>query len=257
MNWKTWTAVSAGIAAVAFSGCGGGGGSTTPAPMNNAACASMSGCVATANGFQFPDGNGGTVSCTNGVCSDNTSYNSGYSSGYSDGTTAAGTGGYNQGYSDGQTAGYNQGYSDGYNDGYSDGYSDGSSGNSVAGGTKDVDLQKADYQSKTQDQRAQYIANQFQMSVSSALQLTQLSDKVVQMTKTNQMTGADRDAVTKSALGIAGISTDEVNDAFQKSMNGDTGAADDLLEKAAKNLGMSSSASLRDQLLPALGVSMD
>jgi len=46
-----------------------------------------------------------------------------------------------------------------------------------------------------------------------------------------------------------------VNDALAKMVqDGDQQAIDDLMNKAASNLGMSSSAGLRDQLLPALGI---
>jgi hypothetical protein len=123
--------------------------------------------------------------------------------------------------------------------------------------TKDVDLQQADLQQANDQARAQQISNQFQMSTQASIQLVQLSDRVKQMTKQGQMTTEDRDAVTKAGLTIAGVTPDQVNDAIQRSMNGDTGAADALLDKASQNLGMPSSAALRDKLLPALGYNLN
>ena len=123
--------------------------------------------------------------------------------------------------------------------------------------TRDTDLQQANLQSATLASRAQAIANQFQMSVSAATQLAVLGDKVQAMTAQGQdLTDEDRDAITQSALNIAGLTSDEVNDAFQKSVAGDNSAADALVEKAAQNLGMPSSDNLRGQLLQALGVQL-
>jgi flagellar biosynthesis/type III secretory pathway protein FliH len=321
------------------------GGSDEPAPvidvpMNVRICQTISGCTTTANGgYQFPDGYGGMVVCTNGLCVNqnngisynydagydagnaagqasgysagyntgynstyqtgytagvnapsttaynngfnagynngyNSSYNSGYNSGYNTSTGSA----YNSGYSDGDwdgyfdgrwdgqqdgqsdgqyygnQDGYHDGYNSGYDNGYNDGYSDGYYGYNVNGSTKDVDLQKANYQEKTLEDRAELIANQFQMSVEAATQLTQLSQKVQKMAMSGHMTAKDREAITKSALSIAGLTTEEVNDALKATMEGDKRATEDLLEKAARNLGMDSSADLRDKLLPSLGI---
>jgi hypothetical protein len=133
--------------------------------------------------------------------------------------------------------------------------SSGSSGDSIETGTRDTDLQQADLQSATLATRAQTLSAQFQMSLSAATQLAVLGDKVQMMTSQGQaLSDEDRDAITQSALSIAGVSSDEVNQAFQQSATGDNSATDALLEKAAQNLGMSSSDSLRNQLLPALGV---
>jgi hypothetical protein len=53
--------------------------------MNSEACAAMKGCTVSGSTFSFPDGNGGTITCSNGICGDDTSYNRGYHAGYSDG----------------------------------------------------------------------------------------------------------------------------------------------------------------------------
>jgi hypothetical protein len=189
-----------------------------------------------------------------------------YGSGYSDGAAD----GYNSGYpdgsydgaadgaTDGATAGATDGYNDGYNSGYGDGYNDGAddywNGLSVGRTSKDTDLMKSRLQARTVNQRAEFIASQFQMSFEGAKQLTQLSDKVQQMGAQGALTAADRAAITQSALKIAGVGTDEVDHAMSAMIQGDTRAADDLMAKAAKNLGMPSSAGLRDKLLPALGI---
>lgn len=154
------------------------------------------------------------------------------------------------------------GYTDpGYTDpGYTDPGSSGSSGcdasgcNSLSGRTRDVDLQRANYEQQALNARAQVVADKFQMNFDSAIQLTQLSDKIQVMKKQGQMTTADRDALTQSAFGIAGVTPDEVNNALSQSIAGDDRATDELLDKAATNLGMPSGAALRDQLLPAMGV---
>ena len=130
--------------------------------------------------------------------------------------------------------------------------------NSVSGDTKDVDLQRADLQSDSLDQRSQSFASSYSMSIDSARQLVQIADRMQQLTNQGQMTDDDRDAITHAALGVAGISTEEMNATIQKVIenNGDQSALDDLMNKAATHLGMSSSAGLRDQLLPALGINL-
>jgi phage-related minor tail protein len=95
------------------------------------------------------------------------------------------------------------------------------------------------------------------MSVEAATQLAVLGDKVQMMTTQGQdLSDEDRAAVTQSALSIAGITSDDVNQALQHAVAGDNTATDALIEKAAQNLGMPSSESLRNQLLPALGVQL-
>jgi hypothetical protein len=123
-----------------------------------------------------------------------------------------------------------------------------------AGGTRDVDLQKANIQKQDLSSRAQFIADKFEMSLSASVQLVQLSDRMTLMMKQGQTTAQDREAITNAGLGIAGVSSSEVNEALTQGLNGDDTLGNALLSKAAKNLGMPSAANLRDQLLPALGV---
>jgi hypothetical protein len=94
------------------------------------------------------------------------------------------------------------------------------------------------------------------MSYDSAKQLTDLSDQVRQMAQAGQMTSADRLAVAHSALKIAGLTPTEVDTAIGQAMKLNMAPMNDVMEKAAKNLGMSSSADLRDKLLPSVGLSM-
>ena len=71
------------------------------------------------------------------------------------------------------------------------------------------------------------------------------------------MSDADRDALTQAALGVAGIQMGDVNTAIDAlGKTGSTTAVDDLMTKAASNLGMPSSAALRDQILPSLGITV-
>ena len=105
--------------------------------------------------------------------------------------------------------------------------------------------------------RAQSVSNQFQMSYDKALALTKLADKVQAMSAQEQMSVDDRDAIVNSAMGIAGISEDEVDAAIAQTVqSNDQKAINDLMEKAATNLGMPSSAGLRDQILPRLGIQL-
>jgi hypothetical protein len=128
--------------------------------------------------------------------------------------------------------------------------------NSFGGGdTKDVDLQRADLQGQKMDTRANAIAEQFGMSFESAQQLAVLADRVSTLTSNGTVSQEDEQAVIQSALDIAGLSQDDVTTAIAQSLQGNETAVNDLMEKAAQNLGMSSTATLRDQLLPALGIS--
>lgn len=132
---------------------------------------------------------------------------------------------------------------------------EGSVSDSVGGGTKDVDLQSAQANEADQEARAQGVANSFGMDYSKALALTRLADQVQSLSKTNQMTSEDQDAITQQALAVAGISASEVNATVTAVVQtGDQAAIDHLMTKAATNLGMPSSAGLRDQILPALGI---
>lgn len=127
---------------------------------------------------------------------------------------------------------------------------------SVDATTRDTDLQQADLQQADVATRAQSVATQFNMNYTAAVQLTQLSDKVQAMTKAGSMTSEDREAITESALSVAGIGTEDVNNAIAATLKGDTTAMNALMDKAATNLGMPSSAGLRDQILPALGINL-
>jgi hypothetical protein len=125
-------------------------------------------------------------------------------------------------------------------------------------GTKDTDLMKASVQIQAIESRAESLANQFQMSVESARQLTQLADRMQTLTNVGQgqLSDGDREALTRAALGVAGISYDDVKNATAQIISGgNTTAVDDLMTKAATHLGMTSTATLRDQILPTLGIS--
>ena len=122
-------------------------------------------------------------------------------------------------------------------------------------GTKDVDLQRADLQDQKLDSEAQALQDKFEMSAESAHQLAVLADKVQETSASGTITDEARDEIARAALHVAGLTTDDVNDALAKMVqDGDQQAIDDLMDKAASNLGMPSSAGLRDQLLPALGI---
>jgi hypothetical protein len=130
-------------------------------------------------------------------------------------------------------------------------------GYSVDGSVKDVDLQRAQQQIADIQSRAQAVASQFQMSVSSAVQLTQLSDRMNTLSSNGlQMTDEDRAALSEAALNVAGISMDDAKNAATNAIKGDKTAVNSLIEKAAANLGMSSSATLRTQILPSLGINL-
>ena len=130
-------------------------------------------------------------------------------------------------------------------------------GSSMASDTHDTDLQRAEAQEQNLADRAQGISDQYQMDYSKAMELTKLADKVQAMTVQNQMTADDREAVVNSAMAVAGITDDEVNAAITSvAQDGNQKAINALMEKAAKNLGMSSASGLRDQLLPSLGIQL-
>jgi len=132
---------------------------------------------------------------------------------------------------------------------------DSSLANSVDTDTKDVDLQRAELQGQNLDSQAQSISGQFGMSFESARQLAQLADKMSTLSASGSVSEEDRETITHAALSIAGLSTDDVNAALQSMIkDGNQNAMDDLMNKAATNLGMTSSAGLRDQLLPTLGI---
>jgi len=127
---------------------------------------------------------------------------------------------------------------------------------SIGGTTKDVDLQRAQLADADLDQRAQILVNQYQMNLGSARQLAQLSNQMNHLIALGQLTSDDQMALAKSALGVAGISMDQVNEAVSKLQNGDSSGVDELITKGASNLGLPSEAMLRDQILPSLGISL-
>jgi hypothetical protein len=167
----------------------------------------------------------------------------------STGTGSTGTG------STGATSG---GYTTGSTGGSTGSGSSGSSGYSMNGGTKDVDLQRAALQQQDLDNRATQLAAQYQMNFESARQLTQLADQMQKLSAQGQMTDNDRDALARSALGVAGVSPADVQAAIVRATkNQDKTALQQLMDKAASNLGMSSSAALRDEILPSLGLTVN
>ena len=94
------------------------------------------------------------------------------------------------------------------------------------------------------------------MNIEAARQLTQIADRMQSLTVQGSMTDDDRQAVTTAALGVAGITNDQVTQAYAKFGNGDKTAVEGLLTQAATNLGMPSTAGLRDQILPSLGINL-
>lgn len=120
--------------------------------------------------------------------------------------------------------------------------------------TKDVNLQRAVYASEDFEQRAISNSQQFSMNLEKARSLTQLSDRMKLLSSQGQLTDEDRDAIAHSALAVAGVNSPEIGGAIAKLANHDRSAVDALLEKAATNLGMTSSIGLREQILPSLGV---
>lgn len=126
---------------------------------------------------------------------------------------------------------------------------------SIGGQTKDIDLQQSQADAAQQAQRAQRFANEFQMDYGKALELTRLADQVQGLSNSAKMTDEDRQAISEKALAVAGISKDEVNQTIVRVVqDGDQTAVDNLMNKAASQLGMPSSAGLRDKILPALGI---
>ena len=108
------------------------------------------------------------------------------------------------------------------------------------------------------DNRASALAGQFQMNVEAARQLTQLADQMQALSAQGTMTDDDRDALAHAALGVVGVSPADVQAAMVKAtQNSDKTALNGLIEKAAANIGMPSSAALRDQILPSLGINLN
>ena len=187
-------------------------------------------------------------------------YNSG---GYSSGGIVTSSGGSSGGVvtSGGSSGGVvTSGGSNGGSNGGSGGFSGsngGSNGSSFDTDTKDVDLQRADLQGQNLDSEAQSISGQFGMTFESARQLAQLADKMSALSASGAVSEEARDDIAQAALAVGGISTDDVNSAIASMVkNGDQTAVQALMDKAAANLGMTSSAGLRDQLLPSLGINL-
>jgi hypothetical protein len=177
------------------------------------------------------------------------------SSGGSSGGVIVSSGGSSGGVVTSSGGSYSNGGSNGGS--YSGGSSSngGSNGYSVDGDTKDVDLQRADLQGQNLDNKAQSLSGQFGMTFESARQLAQLADKMSSLSASGAVSEEARDDIARSALAVAGISSDDVNTAMASMIkDGDQKAVQALMDKAAANLGMSSSAGLRDQILPSLGI---
>jgi len=121
--------------------------------------------------------------------------------------------------------------------------------------SKDVELARSRQKNALLEDRSQQFAQAYQMNLESARQLVQLSDQMSALESQGKLTDDDRIALADSALAVAGISGEEVSQAMAKMMKDqDKAAVNALVEKAAVNLGMTSSAGLRDQILPALGL---
>jgi hypothetical protein len=211
------------------------------------------------NGIYYTSGPVSTGTTSGGVVSSGGMISGGTTSG---GTTSGGTvssggpvsGGTTSGgtTSGGTTSG---GYSSGGTS--SGGYSSGgttSSGDGIDQDTTDVNLQRGMAENAELDSRAQVMATQFQMDFEGARQLTQLADKMQILEQSGEMSDDDRAALARSALAVAGVEEDEVNDAAAKAAQGDISAVNTVMTKAATNLGMPSTAMLRDQILPSLGI---
>jgi hypothetical protein len=139
----------------------------------------------------------------------------------------------------------------------------GSSGSSGSGyavepTTKDIDLQRAQLAQQDLQDRAQMIATQYQMSLEGALELTQLSDTMQKLTAQNKFTGEDQLAISQAALSVAGIGQVEFQVAMANYLNNhDQNAFNAIIDHGAQHLGMPSSAALRDQILPSLGLNVN
>jgi hypothetical protein len=121
--------------------------------------------------------------------------------------------------------------------------------------TRDTDLQQAQIQNQDFLSRAAKVSTNYQMSFSSALQLTLLADKINATTE-QALTDQDRQAITQTTLSIAGVSSSDLTTAVTASMSGDDTASNNLVTKISQNLGMPSDTTLRNKILPLLGVSL-
>lgn len=126
---------------------------------------------------------------------------------------------------------------------------------SIGNQTKDVDLQRAAVQQAALDNNAAAVATQYGMNFESARQLVQLSSRMSELANAGTLTDEDRSALAQSALAVGHITNEEAANATAIYMKtGDHRAIDGLMDRAAKAVGMPSSASLRDQILPSLGI---
>jgi hypothetical protein len=121
--------------------------------------------------------------------------------------------------------------------------------------TRDTDLQQAQLQQKNFAQRAANVSATYQMSFSSAAQITSLADRINTITE-QALTDADRQAISEATLSIAGISSADISQAVQASMAGNDAPTNALVAKVASHLGMPSDSTLRDRILPSLGLSL-
>jgi hypothetical protein len=139
----------------------------------------------------------------------------------------------------------------------SDSASAGSSGYSDESGTRDVFSMRVGFEKTQFDGEALQLATAYSLNIDAARQLTQLSDKMTELqAKAGGMTAEDQAAITDAALGVAGITTDEVNAATTQAIqHKDMTAVNTLLAKGAANTG-TTVAILRDQILPSLGLNL-
>ncbi len=127
----------------------------------------------------------------------------------------------------------------------------------VEGGSKDVNLDQANISQKSVDNRAQALVSQFGMSFQDAQTFTRLSDRLQALNTSGQASDDQRTQLADQALATAGISDAEARDAMTaKIRDNDDSKLNALIEKGASNLGMSSAA-IRQQILPQLGLSVN
>jgi hypothetical protein len=95
------------------------------------------------------------------------------------------------------------------------------------------------------------------MNLDAARELTQISDKMAVLVNQNGgMTDDDRASLTESALGVVGITHDQVTEAYSAYFNGDKSQVNNLVGQAATSLGMPSDAGLRETILPSIGINL-
>lgn len=122
------------------------------------------------------------------------------------------------------------------------------------GGSKDTNYQKAQAEQKSVQSEAESLASRFDMGFNSAYQVATLANQVKAMSVQGQLTAKDQAAISQSAFAIGGVTTDEVNNAVKANISGDKSQAEDLMDRAAEKMGMSSGADFRDKVLPAVGI---